>query len=71
VASIIAVVLSLLWLELLWLLVLGLVGYALLIREERRPAHVLYYLVVYLSSWLFFLRGFFQPIHEHKCTGGV
>jgi glycosyltransferase involved in cell wall biosynthesis len=70
-AFVVAVALSLLWLELLWLLALVLVGYALLIREERRLTYVFYYLAVYLSSWLFFLRGFLRPPREHRSTGRV
>jgi len=45
----------------LWFMGLALMACALFIREERRLAHVFYYLVVYLSSWVFFGYGLLQP----------
>jgi glycosyltransferase involved in cell wall biosynthesis len=71
VAVIVALACSMVWLELAWLAALVLVGGALLAREEHRFVHVLYYMAVYLSSWLFFLRGFLQPGREHRYTGDM
>ncbi len=71
VAFVVALALSVFWLELLWLLLLALVGWALAIREERRFTHVFYYLAVYLTSWLFFLHGFFQPLRDRRSIGGI
>jgi glycosyltransferase involved in cell wall biosynthesis len=71
VAVIAAFAFSLIWPELAWLTALLLVGGALAIREERRLTHVVYYIVVYLSSWLFFLCGFLQPGKEHRSRGGM
>lgn len=53
------------WPGIVWLGIMALVSAALFVREERRITHVFYYLVVCLTSWLFFLRGFFRPVREH------
>jgi len=50
----------------LWFMGLVLIALALFIREERRLANVFYYLVVYLSSWVFFGYGLLRPMGKHR-----
>jgi glycosyltransferase involved in cell wall biosynthesis len=50
----------------LWFIGLALIAFALFIREERRFANVFYYLVVYLSSWIFVGYGLLRPTEKPR-----
>jgi len=50
----------------LWFMGLALSAFSLFFREERRVANVFYYLVVYLSSWVFFGYGLLRPMEKPR-----
>jgi len=54
------------WLGLSWCLALLLLFALLVIREKGRPGHALYFLALFLTTWVFFFYGFFLMPYE-KC----
>jgi hypothetical protein len=52
------------WLGLSWCLALFLLYSLLVIREKGRLQHALYFLALFLTTWVFFFYGFSRKRHE-------